>query len=113
MSTLSELLTGYLEYNPKRIYFEGDYIIGYHSTYESICKYVCNQNETTGAFSRKRWNLVVCAKTGFQLDLGQRAPYLGDCASRVVYKTRLYPERLAPALPKWEDIFFDNPTFPI
>lgn len=108
MSNLETLLEEYVSYNSKRIYSLGDYIIRYHDSFETLCLYECIKNNTTGDFKIKDWKTIECVSTGFSSPKPKKAAYLGQCATDVVYATRVYPERYVPRLPKHEDEIFDN-----
>jgi hypothetical protein len=66
----------------------------------------------TGDYDRLYWGVVECIKTPGGVDLGRRAPYLGRCAENITYEVKTRPDRIVERLPKFEDIYFDNPTFP-
>lgn len=112
MRTLSELLSNYVEYNPHRVYSADDYVIRYHGSYRSICLLRCIANGATGEFDRTLWAVVECVLNPQKVDLGRRAPYLGRCAENITYKVGTRPERLVPRLPRHEDLWLDNVTFP-
>lgn len=111
MDSLEFLLQTYVEYNPQRVYSLGDFALRYHGSYRSVCLYKAKVSGATGAFAKSDWDVEICHKTAPpSLDLGVKAPYLGNCVSNIVYKSRLNPERYVPGLPRLSDVFFDNWT---
>lgn len=111
MTSLDDLISGYVVYNPKRVYSLNDYIIRYHSSYRSLCRLKCIKAGATGVYNSDDWEVVECAVTGFDSPVYLRAPYLGACATNIVYGTRKNPERFVPPLPTHQDDLFDNITF--
>lgn len=112
MLTLPQLLSDYVEYNPRRVYSVDDYVIRYHGSYRSICLLRCLTNGATGEFNKTLWGVVECVPNPNKVDPGRRAPYLGTCAQNVTYKVGTRPERSVARLPRHEDLWFDNVTFP-
>lgn len=111
MRTIEQLFSQYVEYDPQRVYSAGDYILRYHGSYRSVCLLQCISSGATGPYDRLYWGVIECVKTLNGVDLGRRAAYLGSCVENITYKTGTRPDRLVERLPKFEDIFLDNPTF--
>jgi hypothetical protein len=111
MSDLERLISNYIAYNPRRIYSLDDYVLRYHNSFETLCRYKCIKNKTTKEFKADDWETVECVSTGIFSIRYQKASYLGDCAKNITYSIRKNPERFVPFLPRLEDVFFDNVTF--
>lgn len=111
MSSLELLLSNYVAYDPQRVYSLGDYIIAYHDSYETVCRYECIKNNTTGIFKSNDWKTIECVRTGFLSPKPLKATYLGICAENIVYSTRKNPDKFVPSLPIKTDLLFDNISF--
>lgn len=114
MLSLSSILDNYVTYNPNRVYDVGDYVIAYHSSYKTILLYQCIRSGATDKFDSKDWTIVNKAYSGLESPKYRKAPYLGACASNIVYAIRQNPDYYVPKLPPYpmpSDESFDNFSF--